>query len=1279
VVAYHSLEGAAAVAWAWYNFTESFDEPCRWSTLVQVLGEEVVMENNDLLPDQYTLKANILTMINYVLAGFNLESRLSLRAELHHAGLKGRMSELRADVGMLLPQLENVVQVDPSYVPLFNAMKNIDLQLTVYHTSLQQDNDDALGNMDPAKATDPDALFRDIRDGAAQKGVLPELLKALQHLAVMPSTQAVWSRVTKALTVVVRGGGAGSSSKEAEEDSEYSLQDAGLILEQQQMIQDLQNELKEARMGQRQKQAGRDRAGTAMSSAVAGSRLSMSSAKAAYDAAGAADLTHSASTPAFSTSGAALPEEAVLELEDLRARLAETEEQFESVVRKLEESEKMRVGTAAAMAETAAEEAAAKARAAAAEESLDKALRDLGESMKTAIQHRHDMEDLRRQLAAASAHTPAPAAASTAASTVASDGAEATETQPRPTPGPAAVGPRPGMVPSPGGPARPPGAPGIGPGGAMPSSGGPARPPSAAMVGPGGPMASPSGPARPPGAAMVGPGGPMVGPGGPARPPGAAMVGPGGPMASPGGPARPPGAAMVGSGGPARPPGAAMVGSGGPARPPGAAMVGPSGPMSARPGRPMGTPGGAMPGGAAAAAVVPTGKPKKPLVRANATTKLRGFYWNKLPDSQVDKTFFSKLTDEDIKLDKYSMLLETMFAQATPSSATTGANPNAAGAAPAPAPVKKGPTLLFDSKRQQNAGIALARVRLRHEDVRKAVLECDLGGDALNSERLQLLLNVIPTTEELTLLRDYSGERKNLGAVEQFFYAVGDIPRYEQRLSSFLFRHRFDATVLEITSKLDTVSVGLNRIRTAPSLKAFLEVTLAVGNFINGDNASRGGAYGFKLDTLKKLGSTKTVDGKATVLDLIVRIIADANEAEEEESETKDASIETIKRIACGGKLADDFAMLGAAKVESLDGIGQDLKTLEKNLQLAVTFQEYVVKGVGVLPGDRFSASFGPFLESAKPRVQQLLEKGNSVKSAFKELVDLFADESSDTPMFFGLFHDFSRDFQKAAENEQKRREKERGAKSKEKSKKKLPASSMSASARLSAALAGGSGDSDNLVERMFGALQDGAPPAAASHDAEKSKPAAQATPTATAEEVKNNGQDDEDDIPMPPSIANPFRPAPAATEASAPAPAPAPVPPPALSRPVRNSIRMTMAPTLPPLAENGEMSEAVIETARATVRSMAVRREALSAVAIAALASAEANPNTSSSTTDPATVHSTVIVSPTKHARPKSERFATVIPAMDPTVAQQDPATAGCRLVTGGLKPRPPPLPKAR
>ena len=286
---------------------------------------------------------------------------------------------------------------------------------------------------------------------------------------------------------------------------------------------------------------------------------------------------------------------------------------------------------------------------------------------------------------------------------------------------------------------------------------------------------------------------------------------------------------------------------------------------------------------------------------------MRGLFWNKLPDGAVEASVFSTLDDGGVKLDVAE--IESLFRAAAAAAVVTadsnsGATPAAAAAAKAPAsPSRPGPVLLLDGKRQQNAGIALARVRLPAEALRRAVLAGDTA--VLKPDVVARLLDMVPTPEELQLVRAYEGDRTALGTVEQFFLAVADIPRYLQRLETLATLAQLEGAVTELRARLAAVEGGVSAIRGSGALRGVLQCVMALGNFLNGDSAARGSAYGFKLDTLRKLGTVKGVDNKVTLMDVLARMAVDG----------RDAAAASMRPLAA------ELAPVLSARGESLDGV----------------------------------------------------------------------------------------------------------------------------------------------------------------------------------------------------------------------------------------------------------------------------------------------------------------------------------------------------------------------
>jgi hypothetical protein len=119
---------------------------------------------------------------------------------------------------------------------------------------------------------------------------------------------------------------------------------------------------------------------------------------------------------------------------------------------------------------------------------------------------------------------------------------------------------------------------------------------------------------------------------------------------------------------------------------------------------------------------------------------MRGLFWNKLPDVSIGTSIWKDLSDQNvstfvmqaytevvISVARYVQALlereeiEKLFRAAAPAAMPAAPDPSKAAAS--------GPIMLFDAKRQQNAGIPLARVRLTPKEVRDAVLAMDANGE----------------------------------------------------------------------------------------------------------------------------------------------------------------------------------------------------------------------------------------------------------------------------------------------------------------------------------------------------------------------------------------------------------------------------------------------------------------------------------------------------------------------------------------------------------------------
>ena len=70
-----------------------------------------------------------------------------------------------------------------------------------------------------------------------------------------------------------------------------------------------------------------------------------------------------------------------------------------------------------------------------------------------------------------------------------------------------------------------------------------------------------------------------------------------------------------------------------------------------------------------------------------------------------------------------------------------------------------------------------------------------------------------------------------------------------------------EARLKEIRQIYET---NLRFVKNCQGLKKLCQILLAIGNYLNGDSA-RGGAWGFRIEYLRKINTTKCADGSRTL------------------------------------------------------------------------------------------------------------------------------------------------------------------------------------------------------------------------------------------------------------------------------------------------------------------------------------------------------------------------------------------------------------------------------
>eukprot|EP01041_Mallomonas_annulata_P005865 gene5865-11842_t len=181
--------------------------------------------------------------------------------------------------------------------------------------------------------------------------------------------------------------------------------------------------------------------------------------------------------------------------------------------------------------------------------------------------------------------------------------------------------------------------------------------------------------------------------------------------------------------------------------------------------------------------------------------------------------------------------------------------------------------VVLDAKRAQNVVIGLAQFKSfgPHANLFRAVCAFDKCNDQLDTEKVEKLRALLPTSSEASKLKDQRVQLTH--PAEQFFKVALDFyPELPLRLNTFLSCEHFGDECENALQKVNILIDACNQVISSDKLAKILQKMLAVGNLMN-EGTHRGQAEGITLDSLMKMVHMKGVDKKTSVLDYVVKKI----------------------------------------------------------------------------------------------------------------------------------------------------------------------------------------------------------------------------------------------------------------------------------------------------------------------------------------------------------------------------------------------------------------------
>ncbi len=98
------------------------------------------------------------------------------------------------------------------------------------------------------------------------------------------------------------------------------------------------------------------------------------------------------------------------------------------------------------------------------------------------------------------------------------------------------------------------------------------------------------------------------------------------------------------------------------------------------------------------------------------------------------------------------------------------------------------------------------------------------------------------------------------------------VPKLVQRINALVYKSNFEEKSQSLIEETTILKTALKCLKGNDKFLKVLEYILAIGNYLNG-GTNRGGAYGFRLGSLPKLGEVKSQNGRDTLMHYLAEFI----------------------------------------------------------------------------------------------------------------------------------------------------------------------------------------------------------------------------------------------------------------------------------------------------------------------------------------------------------------------------------------------------------------------
>ncbi|CAD5223626.1 unnamed protein product [Bursaphelenchus okinawaensis] len=418
-------------------------------------------------------------------------------------------------------------------------------------------------------------------------------------------------------------------------------------------------------------------------------------------------------------------------------------------------------------------------------------------------------------------------------------------------------------------------------------------------------------------------------------------------------------------------------------------------------------------------------------------SSVRTLNWTKLANDKVKGTVWENVNEEKLydQLD-LTILCQQFAATKTESEASTATLHKRFFK---PETVQS----VIEPRRSQNCTIMLSKLKLSHKEIRNALLSMD-EKQKLPKDMIEQMLKYIPTKEELQLIDETLSKNKTpavLPLADRFFYEVGQIQRYEQRLQCLYTMRTFQERVEELVPYLNAVSKASTTLTSSKRLKQLLALLLAIGNYLN-FGKRMGNAMGFTIGSINQVTNVRSsLKADRNLLHYIAEIIEnkfpdllrikrelqcvfEATKFTKNEMEQEIKSLQSALCFVSAELRIHQQKLMETKKQAFINNNNNNLPEPEEKAPECSDEQDHGHDS-GVETGeapkrqsqrqkaDKFIAMVSGFLREANKALNALETAHEDTQGKFTECARFFAEDASKSSpdQFFGVFTRFLNQF----------------------------------------------------------------------------------------------------------------------------------------------------------------------------------------------------------------------------------------------------------------------------